>query len=481
MIQGTGSDVGKSLVVAGLARAYANRGLKVAPFKPQNMSNNAAVTAKGGEIGRAQALQARAARRAPCVDMNPVLLKPQGGAGSQIVVQGRVEGQAAARAYQDLKPRLMPRVLESYGRLATSCDLVLVEGAGSAAEINLRENDIANMGFARRVGAPVVLVADIDRGGVIAQLVGCKAVIEEDDAALIEGFIVNKFRGDPSLFVDGMGWIAARTGWRALGLLPYFDAAARLPAEDAFGLRAAPKAKEGGLAISVLLLPNIANFDDFDPLKAEHGVRLVFLQQGEPLPAETRLVILPGSKATIADLAALRANGWDIDLAAHLRRGGRVFGVCGGYQMMGRRIADPHGIEGPPGEVEGLAMLDVTTVLGTRKTLDHVAGASAGDGTARFSGYEMHMGVTEGPDCARPALRFDDGRMDGAASRDGLAAGVYTHGLFAADSFRAAFLRSLGAEPSALRYEASIEETLDALAAHCEAHLDLDALLEIAR
>lgn len=480
MIQGTGSDVGKSMVVAGLARAFANRGLMVAPFKPQNMSNNAAVTMDGGEIGRAQALQARAARLQPCVDMNPVLLKPQGPAGSQIVVRGRVEGQASARGYQDWKPRLMPCVIESYERLAASCDLVLVEGAGSAAEVNLRENDIANMGFARRVDAPVVLVADIDRGGVIAQLVGCKAVLDEDDAALIRGFVVNKFRGDPSLFDEGMRFVAARTGWRALGLLPYLAEAARLPAEDAFGLRAARESEGGGVTIAVPLLPNIANFDDLDPLKAEEAVRLVFVRPGEPLPAQAQLVILPGSKAAVADLAALRANGWHIDLAAHLRRGGRVFGVCGGYQMMGRRIADPLGLEGPPGEAEGLGMLDVTTTLTAQKTLIHVAGESIGEG-ARFAGYEMHVGETTGPDCARPALRIDGGRVDGAGSRDGLAAGVYVHGLFADDAFRAAFLRSLGAAPSALRYETSVEDALDALAMHCEAHLDLAALLEIAR
>jgi len=480
MIQGTGSDVGKSLVVAGLARAFADRGLRVAPFKPQNMSNNAAVAADGGEIGRAQALQARAARRAPCVDMNPVLLKPQGANGAQVVLRGVAQGQARARDYQSWKPRLMPRVMESFERLAAGCDLVLVEGAGSAAEINLRENDIANMGFARKADAPVVLVGDIDRGGVIAQLVGCKAVLDEDDAALVRGFIVNKFRGDPTLFSDGMRFLAERTGWRALGLLPYFEAAARLPAEDAFGLRAARQTGEGALIVAVPLLPHIANFDDFDPLKAEVGTRVVFVAPGQPLPAEARLVILPGSKATIADLAAFRANGWHIDLAAHLRRGGRVFGVCGGYQMMGRRIADPDGMEGPPGEAEGLALLDVATTLHADKTLARVGGVSALEG-ARFSGYEMHVGETTGPDRARPVLRFDDGRTDGAVSRDGLASGVYVHGLFNDDGFRAAFLRALGGAGASLNYEQSIDETLDALADHCARHLDLDALLEIAR
>jgi adenosylcobyric acid synthase len=480
MFQGTGSDVGKSLVVAGLARAFANRGLRVAPFKPQNMSNNAAVTADGGEIGRAQALQARAARIAPCVDMNPVLLKPQSLTGSQIVVQGKVFGQANARDYQALKPLLMAPALESFARLKQGADLVLIEGAGSAAEINLRQNDIANMGFAREVDAPVVLVADIDRGGVIAQIVGCKAVIDAADAGKIEGFIVNKFRGDASLFAEGMTLIAERTGWRALGLLPYFEQASRLPAEDAYGLRASRNETRGDIVIAVPLLPNIANFDDLDPLKAEPGVRVDFVQPGQPLPAETRLVILPGSKATIADLAALRVQGWDIDIAALMRRGARVFGVCGGYQIMGRRIADPQGVEGAAGETQGLGLLNVDTVLGGEKLLTLAQGESVADGAA-FAGYEMHVGETRGLDCSRAVLRFNDGRSDGAMSPDGSAAGVYVHGLFASDAFRAAFLRGLGAAPSTLHYETSIDATLDALAAHCAAHIDLDALLEIAR
>ncbi|GLI91644.1 cobyric acid synthase [Methylocystis echinoides] len=480
MIQGTGSDVGKSLVVAGLARAFANRGLRVAPFKPQNMSNNAAVTADGGEIGRAQALQARAARLAPSVDMNPVLLKPQGGNGSQVVVRGVVAGQAKARDYQDWKPRLKPAVMESFARLSAARDLVIIEGAGSAAEVNLRANDIANMGFARDADAPVVLVGDIDRGGVIAQLVGCKVVLDDADAAMIEGFIVNKFRGDPTLFEDGMRFVAARTGWRALGLVPYFEGAARLPAEDAFGLRGARATKGAGVVIAAPLLPHIANFDDLDPLKAESGVDLRFIAPGDPLPAEAALVILPGSKATIADLAALRANGWDIDLFAHVRRGGRVFGVCGGYQMLGRLIRDPHGMEGDVAAAPGLGLLDIETVLTDTKTLVAVSGR-APTFDAPFHGYEMHVGETAGPDCAQPLLRFEDGRVDGAQSRDLRVMGAYVHGLFADDALRAAFLARIGAEAAPLNYEQSIDETLDALAAHCEKHIDLDALWEIAR
>jgi len=479
MFQGTGSDVGKSLIVAGLARAFANRGLKAAPFKPQNMSNNAAVTLEGGEIGRAQALQARAARLAPSVDMNPVLLKPQGAAGSQIVVQGEVLCAAPARDYQAMKPSLLPRVLESFSRLRASADIVLIEGAGSAAEINLRAGDIANMGFAQAVDAPVVLIGDIDRGGIFPQLVGCRAVLDEADAALVEGFIVNKFRGDPSLFSEGLALIAKRTGWRPLGLAPFFAEAARLPAEDSLALRHAGRAGQG-VKIAVPAPPNIANFDDLDPLRAEPGIAVEFVRPGTPLPGDAALVILPGSKATIADLMAFRAEGWHIDLLAHRRRGARVLGICGGYQMLGKSVADPLGLEGPPGETEGLGLLDVTTVLEGRKTLREVRGEVVAGG-APFKGYEMHAGATAGPDCARPVLRLADGRCDGAASADGLVEGVYAHGLFAEEAPRAALLGRLGVAPSALRYEAAIEATLDALAAHLERHLDVDALLEIAR
>ena len=375
MIQGTGSDVGKSMIVAGLARAFTRRGLRVRPFKPQNMSNNAAVTADGGEIGRAQALQARAARVPPSVHMNPVLLKPQSDVGAQVVVQGKVLGNAKAREYQGLKPRLLGAVLESFGRLAAECDLVLVEGAGSASEVNLRANDIANMGFARAADVPVVLLGDIDRGGVIASLVGTKTVIDPADADMIVGFIVNRFRGDPSLFDDGMNFVARQTGWQALGLVPYFAAAHRLPAEDAVILqdRTAAGAK-GRLRVVVLVYPRIANFDDFDPLRLDPGVDLVFLGPHQPVPGDAALVVLPGSKSTIADLASLREFGWDVDLRAHLRRGGSVLGICGGYQMLGRSIADPHGIEGPPSKVEGLGLFDVDTILEGDKVLIEVTG-----------------------------------------------------------------------------------------------------------
>jgi len=478
MFQGTGSDVGKSLIVAGLCRVFARRGLSVRPFKPQNMSNNAAVTEDGGEIGRAQALQALASGVAPSVHMNPILLKPQSEIGAQVVVQGRVIGNARAREYQALKPKLLAPVLDSYARIRANADLVLVEGAGSAAEINLREGDIANMGFARAAGCPVALIGDIDRGGIFAQILGVKAALAPEDAATILGFIVNKFRGDASLFVDGLAMIAERTGWRAFGLLPFFGDAAQLPAEDAFGLGERKTRTDGAVTIAVPMLARIANFDDFDPLRMEPGVRLIFVSAGEPLPVAD-LVILPGSKATIADLLFFREQGWHVDLLAHARRGGKVLGVCGGYQILGRRVADPEGLEGLAGAVEGLGLLDIETVLAGEKTLREVRGKCLMNGEP-FTGYEMHIGQTEGPDCARPLLRFADGRVDGATSTNGRVMGAYVHGLFADDRQRAAWLALLGTMIG-INYEATLERTLDKLADHCEAHLDCEALLAAAR
>ena len=480
MFQGTGSDVGKSLIVAGLARACANRGLAVRPFKPQNMSNNAAVTADGGEIGRAQALQARAARVPPSVHMNPVLLKPQSEIGAQVVVQGRVHGAAKAAAFQTMKPGLMRFVLDSFARLKGEADIVLVEGAGSASEVNLRAHDIANMGFARAADVPVVLIGDIDRGGVIASLVGTKSVIDPGDAALVQGFLVNKFRGDPALFADGMATIARATGWAPLGLIPFFPDALLLPAEDALALERAPAAKpDARLRIAVPVLPHIANFDDLDPLDAEPAVELVRVRPGVALPGDADLVIVPGSKATIADLAALREAGFDIDIAAHLRRGGAVLGLCGGYQMLGRMIRDPDGIEGPVGNAPGLGFLDVETILCADKRLEPVRGETH-DGIA-VAGYEMHMGVTEGPDCARPFARLADGSPEGAISADGRVVGTYIHGLFADDRQRAAWLARFAAGPARVAYEHLVDQTLDRLAVHLTDHIDLDRLIGLSR
>jgi adenosylcobyric acid synthase len=477
MIQGAGSNVGKSLIVAGLCRIARRRGLRVVPFKPQNMSNNAAVTADGGEIGRAQALQAQAAGVEPQTDMNPVLLKPETDIGAQVVVQGKRVATLRARDYAAMKPSLMAPVLESFSRLKDHADLVLVEGAGSPAEVNLRSADIANMGFARKANVPVVLVADIDRGGVIAQIVGTKAVLDCDDAAMIGGFIINKFRGDPRLFDDGYRLIEQQTGWRGFGVLPYFARAAELPAEDALGLGDARKA--GKCKIAFLALSRIANFDDLDPLKLEPDVDFVMVQPGEAIPGDCKLAIIPGSKSTRGDLAFLHAQGWDIDLVAHYRRGGHVLGLCGGYQMLGKNVADPEGIEGPAGDTPGLSLLDVSTVMTPQKTLTRVSACHAGTGQ-EIDAYEIHIGRSEGPDRARP-FAILGGEPEGAVSADGRVHGSYLHGLFASDAFRKAFLAQLGVPASDQAYRVRIESTLDALADHIDAHLDVDGIFALAR
>jgi adenosylcobyric acid synthase len=485
MFQGTGSDVGKSLIVAGLARAFSRRGLRVRPFKPQNMSNNAAVTADGGEIGRAQALQALACGVAPAAHMNPVLLKPQSEVGAQVVIQGKVWGNARAEQWQRLKAGFLPQVLESFGAIAGEADLVLVEGAGSPAEANLRAGDIANMGFAEAADLPVALIGDIDRGGVIASLLGTVQLMDSSDRGHLKGFIINKLRGDPRLFDDGLAIIEARTGLASLGVVPFFAAAGKLPAEDGQvlnGKRANGAAYNArGIKIAVLLLPRIANFDDLDPLRAEPDVALEMVPAGRPLPGDADLVILPGSKSTIADLAALRAEGWDIDIAGHLRRGGHLLGLCGGYQMLGRSLADPEGIEGAATTVPGLALLDVATEMGGDKTLSEARGQHPASGTA-LRGYEMHIGRTGGAGRERPFLMLEGDRPEGAVSADGRVAGCYLHGLFGNDAFRHAYLSAIRRrESSGLAYEHEIEATLDGLAAHLAAHMDLDRVLEIAR
>ena len=476
MLQGTGSDVGKSVLVAGLCRALVHRGLVVRPFKPQNMSNNAAVTIDGGEIGRAQATQALACRVEASVDMNPVLLKPQADRTSQLVVHGKMRGTIRAGNYREARAALLGDVLASYRRLRAQCDVVVVEGAGSPAEINLRSGDIANMGFARAADVPVLLVGDIDRGGVIAAIVGTRAVIDPDDAAMIRGFLINRFRGDPALFEDGYRAIEQLSGWRGYGVVPWLAETARLPSEDAVVLERRQAAGSGKLLVACPVMPRISNFDDLDPLKLEPDVELAMIAAGRPIPPEAALVVLPGSKATIADLAAIRREGWDIDILAHRRRGGAVLGLCGGYQMLGRTIADPDGIEGAPGTVAGLGLLEVDTVLGGDKTLRRVAGEALG---ARCDGYEMHIGTTQGPDAARALVHFDDGRSDGAISPDGLVAGTYLHGFLAEPSQRAAWLARLGGEGGGADYRASVDTALDAIAASLERHVDIDAIVAL--
>jgi adenosylcobyric acid synthase len=485
MIQGCGSNVGKSMLVAGLCRAARRRGLSVAPFKPQNMSNNAAVTVDGGEIGRAQALQAMACGLQAHTDMNPVLLKPESETGAQVIVQGRRLTTTLAQDYAALKPQLLGHVLDSFARLRAAHDLVIVEGAGSPAEVNLRAGDIANMGFARAADVPVILTGDIDRGGVIAQIVGTQAVLDPADAAMIAGFVINKFRGDPRLFDDGYRAIADRTGWRGFGVVPWFAQAHLLPAEDAqdiaTGAQVGPAVQVAAdrIKIACLTLSRIANFDDLDPLKAEPGVHLVMVRPGEAIPGDARLVIVPGSKSTCADLAFLRAQGWDIDILAHLRRGGHVLGICGGYQMLGRVIADPDGIEGAAGTVAGLGLLAVDTVMTPQKQVARVAATHAASGLG-VMGYEIHIGRSTGPDCARP-FAYVEGQAEGAISADGRVIGSYLHGLFLSDAFRAAFLAGLGAAASGQAHGPMIEATLDALADHLEAHLDLSGILAMAR
>lgn len=477
MLQGTGSDVGKSVLVAGLCRALANRGLSVRPFKPQNMSNNAAVTTDGGEIGRAQALQALACRVEPHSDMNPVLLKPQADRTSQLIVHGRVRGTLGAANFREARGSLLAEVLESYARLRTQCDLVIVEGAGSPAEINLRAGDIANMGFARAAEVPVILIGDIDRGGVIASVVGTKAVIEPGDAAMIRGFLINKFRGDPALFDDGYREIERRTGWRGFGVIPWLDAVKYLPSEDAVVLERGGARPGGAIVVACPILPRISNFDDLDPLKLEPDVQLVMVPPGQPIPAEAALIVLPGSKATLADLAALRAEGWDIDIRAHVRRGGHVLGLCGGYQMLGRSIVDAAGIEGAPGRADGLGLLDVETQLAHAKTLCDVTGTALG---ATIAGYEMHIGETTGAGTARAFGQIGD-RPEGAISADGRVMGSYVHGLLGSADFRRALLARLGGAGSGANYRAAVDGALDAIATELERHVAIDALIAIAR
>lgn len=483
MIQGCGSDVGKSLLVAGLCRLFANRGLTVRPFKPQNMSNNAAVTPDGGEIGRSTALQALACRTPPTVDMNPVLLKPQSDIGSQLIVRGRRQGVMQASAHGRDKRELLQIAVESFHRLQQESELVIVEGAGSPAETNLRTHDIANMGFAHAADVPVVLVGDIDRGHVIASLVGAHAVLDEADRARIRGFIINKFRGDASLFDDGLRTIEGRTGWQRLGVVPWLHQAGALPAEDAMQLDQSGVAPavgaRGRIRIVIPRLPHIANFDDFDPLRAEPQVELMFVPPGQPLPLDATLIIIPGSKATIADLEFFRSQGWDIDLLAHVRRGGRVLGICAGYQMLGTVVLDPDRIEGHQDSARGLGLLDITTTMTGDKQLRSITGTDSVTGSA-VSGYEMHLGLSTGPATSSPFIRFDNGTTDGALSPDGRILGCHIHGLFHSPAFRSTFLARLGAQSNNEDYAHRVEQSLDAIATTLASALDIEALARIA-
>ena len=478
MFQGTGSDVGKSLIAAGLCRAFANRGLKVAPFKPQNMSNNAAVTVDGGEIGRAQALQARAARLDPSVHMNPILLKPETTTGAQVIVQGSRTISMDSRKFFRTRQTYLPRILDSFHSLAENTDLIIVEGAGSPAEINLRNGDIANMGFADAANIPVILIGDIHRGGVIASIAGTFHVIDSADASRIKSFLINNFHGDPRLFDEGYKAIESTINRIGAGIIPHFPAAAKLPAEDAVALEKSSTTGTGSYKITIPRIARIANFDDFDPLKLEPGITLEILQPGQALKTDTNLIIIPGSKSTIGDLAYMRQQGWDIDIIAHARRGGRVLGLCGGYQMLGHKIHDPQGLEGSPGSANGLGLLNVETTLSDDKTLTNVTATHADTGT-QMTGYEIHLGATTGPDCARPFAHIGN-QPDGATSPDGRIAGTYLHGTFTSNAFRQAYLTNIGAEADTFDFTATIDQTLDELAAHLEAHINIDLINRLA-
>jgi adenosylcobyric acid synthase len=476
MVQGCTSDAGKSTVVAALCRWLRRRGVRVAPFKPQNMALNSAVTADGGEIGRAQAVQAQACGLQPHTDFNPVLLKPQSDTGAQVIVHGHAIGRMDAVGYHAYKRVAMEAVLASHARLAARYDAVVVEGAGSPAEINLRARDIANMGYAEAVDCPVLLVADIDRGGVFAHLVGTLALLSGSERARVAGFVINRFRGDLALLQPGLDWLERETGKPVLGVLPYLHGL-HLEAEDALPRGAAPKV-QARLKVAVPALPRISNHTDFDALRAHPQVDCVFVGPGEaPPPCE--LIVLPGSKATRADLDWLRAQGWDAAIARHLRYGGKLLGICGGLQMLGGAVHDPHGIEGAPGSSAGLGWLALDTVLEPGKQLRRVAGRLA-FADAPVRGYEIHCGASRGEALAWPFALLDDGRADGAMSADGQVAGSYLHGLFDHPGALHAMLAWAGLRDAApLDVHALREASLERLADAVEAHLDTHRLEEL--
>jgi len=486
MFQGTGSDVGKTVLVAGLCRLARRRGLSVVPFKPQNMSNNAAVAQDGGEIGRGQWLQAFAAGVAPCVDMNPVLLKPQSETGAQVIVQGELWATAKAREYQRLKKDLRTPVMVSFDTLKRQADLILVEGAGSAAEINLRDYDIANMGFAEMAQIPVVLVGDIDRGGVIASLVGIHAILPPQDRALVAGFIINKFRGDVGLFDTGARVITDHTGWGCFGIVPWLEMVAKLPAEDDLGLveryhDAQHAGKNYGgkkIKIAVPLTGFVANFDDLDPLFMEEGVELVLLQAADVLPNDTDMVLLLGSKSTLASMAEFVANGWVDSIRHFAARGGEVVGICGGLQMLGKRIIDPQGVEGIRGEMGGLGLLDIETVMAQQKTVRNVCGFDRRFGES-VTGYEIHLGLSEGQDVVHAPILIDN-KPSGAADKTGKIWGTYLHGLFAHAPFRAKYLAHLGGQSNMKDHTSIIDKALDEMADALDRVLDCNALFATA-
>ena len=469
MVQGTTSDAGKSTLVTALCRWLLRQGVGVVPFKPQNMALNSAVTADGGEIGRAQAVQAQACRLAPHTDMNPVLLKPNSDTGAQVIIHGRAVTSMNAVAYHDYKAIAMQAVLASHQRLTAAYPVVMVEGAGSPAEINLRAGDIANMGFAEAVDCPVILVADINRGGVFAHLVGTLELLSPSEQARVKGFVINRFRGDIALLQPGLDWLEQRTGKPVLGVLPYVTDL-HLEAEDGIDIRQGAK-QERVLKVIVPVLPRISNHTDFDPLRLHPQVDLQFIGPGQPIPPAD-LIILPGSKSVRGDLAQLRERGWDKAIERHLRYGGKLIGICGGLQMLGREVHDPLGLEGAAGSSPGLGLFDYVTVLEAEKQLRNVAGVLSLEGVP-VSGYEIHAGVTAGPALEQPAVQLADGRCDGAISVDGQVLATYLHGLFEGSQSCAALLRWAGLENAqTIDYEALRERDIERLADLVETHLD---------
>lgn len=473
MVQGTTSDAGKSTLVTALCRWLRRQGVSVVPFKPQNMALNSAVTADGGEIGRAQAVQAQACGLPPHTDMNPVLLKPNSDTGAQVIIHGQAIGNMNAVAYHDYKQVAREAVLASHQRLQAIYQVVMVEGAGSPAEINLRANDIANMGFAEAVDCPVILIADIDKGGVFAHLVGTLELLSPSEQARLKGFVINRFRGDIALLQPGLDWLEQRTGKPVLGVLPYLMDF-HLEAEDAIDRRQVSKAEQV-LKVVVPVLPRISNHTDFDPLRLHPQVELTFVGPGEAIPPAD-LIILPGSKSVRADLAFLRSQGWAEAIERHLRYGGRLLGICGGLQMLGRRVEDPNGLEGPVGGSDGFALLQIDTVLEPHKQLRNVSGRLCLE-DALISGYEIHAGVTSGDDLQRAAVRLNDGRADGARSADGQVMGTYLHGLFESSAACSALLRWAGLQDvQVVDYHALRERDIERLADLVEVHLDQAAL-----
>ena len=475
MVQGTTSDAGKSTLVAALCRILKRRGVNVAPFKPQNMALNSAVTVDGGEIGRAQALQALACGLLPHTDFNPVLLKPTTDKKAQLIIHGQVATDLDAKAYHAYKPRAMGAVLESWGRLTAAYDCVLVEGAGSPAEINLRDRDIANMGFAEAVDCPVILVADIDRGGVFAHLVGTLELLSPSEQQRVVGFVINRFRGDIGLLEPGLDWLEERTGKPVLGVLPYLHGLL-LDAEDAIATAAIGDKRNTKLKVIAPAYPRTSNHNDLDPLRLHPEVDFRWIGPGETPPAAD-LIVLPGSKAVRADLDWLRSQGWDKAIARHLRYGGKVIGLCGGYQMLGQAVHDPQGLEGTPGSTPGLGWLAVDTTLEAEKQLRNVAGHLALPGRPAMTGYEIHLGVTAGPGCARPAVNLAGDRPDGAISADEQVLGTYCHGVFDHPAALDALLRWAGVEPEQqVDFAARRAADLDRLADAVEAALDWEKL-----